>query len=138
MQVRKMRLIFELKLPQDLKSCLVEDWELINKHKQLFQLPAEKNVDTILEEYVTFVKSQGKADNSEYSVDELVYGIREYFNKMLGTQLLYQFEKPQSAEIHLLILILQCLRFMGLHTSYDYLFKLGEYCPVSSVGTVLC
>ncbi|XP_041498113.1 mortality factor 4-like protein 2 [Microtus oregoni] len=91
----------ELKLPDELKPCLVEDWELINKHKQLFQLPAEKNVDTILAEYVTFVKSQGKADDREYSVDELVYGIREYFNRMLGTQLLCKFEKPQFAEIYL-------------------------------------
>ncbi|XP_038173155.1 mortality factor 4-like protein 2 [Arvicola amphibius] len=91
----------ELMLPDELKSCLVEDWELINKHKQLFQLPAEKNIDTILAEYVTFVKSQGKADSREYSVDELVYGIREYFNRMLGTQLLCQFEKLQFAEVHL-------------------------------------
>ncbi|ERE65450.1 MRG containing protein, partial [Cricetulus griseus] len=43
--------------------------------------------------------SQRKSDYSEYSVDELVYGIREYFNKMLATQLLCQFEKPQYAEI---------------------------------------
>ncbi|CAO2624408.1 Mortality factor 4-like protein 2 [Lemmus lemmus] len=100
-QAGKMRMRVELKLPEELKPCLVEDWELINKHKQLFQLPAKKTVDTLLAEYVTFVKSQWKADNREYSVDELVYGIREYFNTMLGTQLLYQFEKPQYAEIHL-------------------------------------
>ncbi|CAO2624423.1 Mortality factor 4-like protein 2 [Lemmus lemmus] len=100
-QAGKMRMRVELKLPEELKPCLVEDWELINKHKQLFQLPAKKTVDTLLAEYVTFVKSQWKADNREYSVDELVYGIREYFNMMLGTQLLYQFEKPQYAEIHL-------------------------------------
>ncbi|KAK7797639.1 hypothetical protein U0070_019671 [Myodes glareolus] len=97
----KVRMRVELKLPDELKPCLVEDWELINKHKQLFQLPAEKNVDTILAEFVIFVKSQGKADNREYSVDELVYGIREYFNRMLGAQLLCQFEKPQLAPIHL-------------------------------------
>ncbi|XP_003510346.2 mortality factor 4-like protein 2 [Cricetulus griseus] len=89
----------EVKLPPQLKACLVEDWDLVNKEKQLFQLPAEMNVDHILENYVTFLKSQRKSDNSEYSVDELVYGIREYFNKMLGTQLLCQFEKPQYDEI---------------------------------------
>lgn len=91
----------ELKVPDVLKSRLVEDWDLVNKQKQLFQLPAEKNVDNILAEYVTFVKSQGLAGNREYSVDELVFGIREYFNKMLGTQLLCQFERPQYAEIQL-------------------------------------
>ncbi|XP_037057626.1 mortality factor 4-like protein 2 [Peromyscus leucopus] len=90
-----------LNVPKELKSCLVEDWDLVNKQKQLFQLPAKKNVDTILAEYVTFVKSQRRGDNREYSVDELVIGIREYFNRMLGTQLLCQFEKPQYAEIHL-------------------------------------
>ncbi|XP_027289047.1 mortality factor 4-like protein 2 [Cricetulus griseus] len=89
----------ELKLLQMLKACLVEDWDLVNKQRQLFQLPAETNVDHILENYVTFMKSQGKSDNAEYSIDEFVYGIREYFNKMLGTQLLCQFEKPQYAEI---------------------------------------
>ncbi|XP_016828880.1 mortality factor 4-like protein 2 [Cricetulus griseus] len=86
----------ELKLPQELKACLVEYWDLVNKQKQLFQLPAEKNVEHILENYVTFLKSQRNSDNS---VDELVYGIRKYFNKMLGTQLLCQFENPQYAEI---------------------------------------
>ncbi|OBS63829.1 hypothetical protein A6R68_07632, partial [Neotoma lepida] len=99
-QAVEMRRGIDLNLPQELKPCLVEDWDLVNKQKKLYQLPAIKTVDTILAEYVTFVKSQGRADNREYSVDELVVGVREYFNKMLGTQLLYQFEKPQYAEMH--------------------------------------
>ncbi|KAK7797467.1 hypothetical protein U0070_015159 [Myodes glareolus] len=100
-QVWKVRYTVKFKFSKELKSFLVQDWDLINKHKQLFQLPANKDVDTVLAEYVTFVKSQGKGDNKKYSVDELVYGIRKYFNKMLATQLLCQFEKPQYAEIHL-------------------------------------
>ncbi|KAG8014403.1 Uveal autoantigen with coiled-coil domains and ankyrin repeats, partial [Nibea albiflora] len=66
---------------------------------QLFHLPAKKNIETVLEDYANYKKSKGNSDNKEYAVNEVVAGIREYFNVMLGTQLLYKFERPQYAEI---------------------------------------
>uniref|UniRef100_H0XQI7 MRG domain-containing protein n=1 Tax=Otolemur garnettii TaxID=30611 RepID=H0XQI7_OTOGA len=77
----------------------VKDSDLITRQNQLFYLPAKKNVDSFLEDYANYRKSGGNRDNKEYAVNEVVAGIKGYFNVMLGTQLLYTIERPQSAEI---------------------------------------
>ncbi|RXG72177.1 Mortality factor 4-like protein 1 [Armadillidium vulgare] len=67
----------KIKLPDELKPVLVDDWDLINRQRKLSVLPAR----------------------IESAVQEVVAGLREYFNVMIGTQLLYKFERPQYAEI---------------------------------------
>ncbi|XP_074133749.1 uncharacterized protein LOC141548631 [Sminthopsis crassicaudata] len=85
-------------LPSGLKPLLVKDWELIIHGKKLFILPARKNVDEILAEYALLQQNSGVL-TKRYAVHELVAGIKEYFNVMLGTQLLYKFERPQHSDI---------------------------------------
>ncbi|XP_048219390.1 mortality factor 4-like protein 1 [Perognathus longimembris pacificus] len=89
----------QIKIPEELKRWLVDDWDLITNQNQLYCLPAKKNVDSILEEYEHCKKSGGSPDNMEYAVNEVVAGIREYFNATLDTQLLYKCEKPQHEEL---------------------------------------
>ncbi|XP_030782525.1 mortality factor 4-like protein 2 [Rhinopithecus roxellana] len=75
----KNRMEVKVKIPEELKPWLVEDWDLVTRQKQLFQLPAKKNIDAILEEYANCKKSQGNVDNKEYAVNEVVAGVKEYF-----------------------------------------------------------
>ncbi|XP_036611582.1 mortality factor 4-like protein 1 [Trichosurus vulpecula] len=89
----------KVEIPEQLKPWLVDDWDLVTKQKQLFSLPAHKSVDAILEEYAAARTVPGTEQDQAFAVVEVVAGIKEYFNVMLGTQLLYKFERPQYAEV---------------------------------------
>uniref|UniRef100_A0A4X2KAD5 Mortality factor 4-like protein 1 n=1 Tax=Vombatus ursinus TaxID=29139 RepID=A0A4X2KAD5_VOMUR len=89
----------QVQIPAELKPLLVRDWELVSKEGRLFALPAARNVDAILADYVAYKKAQGRRDSLEYAADELVGGIRCYFNVLLPAQLLYEAERPQHDRV---------------------------------------
>ncbi|XP_044525496.1 mortality factor 4-like protein 1 [Gracilinanus agilis] len=88
-----------VEIPELLKPWLVDDWDLVTKQNQLYYLPAAKTVDSILEDYAQAKAAPGVAEETAFAVVEVVAGIKEYFNVMLGTQLLYKFERPQYAQV---------------------------------------
>lgn len=88
-------------MPDRLKSLLVDDWENITKNLQLVQLPSIQPAAVILDEYQKFATATGHRNSTETDIlDEVIAGLKEYFNKALGRLLLYRFEREQYYDIN--------------------------------------
>jgi mortality factor 4-like protein 1 len=87
-------------MPDALKSILVDDWENITKNLQLVKLPANTPVHSILEEYLSQERSRRIEGTASYDLlEEVIAGIKEYFNKSLGRILLYKYERGQYDDL---------------------------------------
>lgn len=89
-------------IPKELKNHLVDDWHAINAQHKLAELPAEITVEQIVEKYKQHKKSKSSTSSSGgkgQSCEDISNGILEYFNVMLGSQLLYKVERMQYADI---------------------------------------
>lgn len=90
----------KIKIPDDLKPWLVDDWDAINRQQKLLDIPAKTTVQDIINAYI-FHKKNSKTlnQNKEVAIADVTASLVEYFDVMLGCQLLYKFERPQYAEI---------------------------------------
>ena len=83
-----------------LKALLVDDWEEVTKNLSLVPLPSEHPVTEILANYLEEEKAKRRVGSAEYDLlEEVVAGVKEYFNRCLGRILLYRFEREQYFEI---------------------------------------
>lgn len=89
----------KLLIPDSIKAILVDDWENVTKNQQLVPLPAPRPVNTILEDYKEFEKPKRQPGPGPDILDEVIAGLKEYFNKCLGRILLYRFERAQYIEV---------------------------------------
>lgn len=93
------RVDVKITIPDDLKQWLIDDWDLITRQKQLVPIPRTKNIKEILDEYIKSRAANPDDGLKPGVVQEVADGIQEYFNVMLGTQLLYKFERTQYGDI---------------------------------------
>lgn len=87
-------------IPDHLKSLLVDDWENVTKNLSLVPLPSPHPVNEILTTYFDEEKGKRRLGSAEADLlEEVVSGVKEYFEKCLGRILLYRFEREQFFEI---------------------------------------
>ncbi|XP_074378625.1 protein MRG2-like [Apium graveolens] len=93
-----------IEIPRMLKKQLVDDSEFVTRLGKLIKLPRTPNVDDILKKYFSFkVKKNNIHPSSDMlsgnrlrdEIQEILYGIRYYFDKALPTMLLYNNERKQ-------------------------------------------
>lgn len=88
----------EILMPGLLKAILVDDWEHVTKNHQLVPLPKDPNVVQILQDfkkdYLSVKKDKMLGSDIEI-FQEVVSGLRDYFDSALGHILLYRFERQQ-------------------------------------------
>jgi MRG len=81
----------KLAIPDHLKAILVDDWENVTKNQQLVPLPSAHPVNSILADYLTFEKPKRIPGSAQADIlEEIVAGLKEYFEKCLGRILLYR------------------------------------------------
>lgn len=88
-------------VPQDLKRFLLDDCDFVTRQKQLVPLPKEPNmtVKGVTDSYFKFREENTDDAKLVGSYSEVCSGINEYFNVMLGSHLLYKFERTQYSDL---------------------------------------
>ena len=72
----------------------------MTRQKQLVPLPKAKDkcIKAVLSDFIAS-KRKGPNDTKTSTSEEVIKGIAEYFDVVLGTQLLYKFERPQYSDL---------------------------------------
>ena len=88
-------------IPDALKSILVDDWEKVTKENKVAPTPALISVTQFLNEYEEAESVHRRPGSADADIlEEVIAGVKEYFNKALGRILLYRFERNQYFDWH--------------------------------------
>jgi hypothetical protein len=88
-------------IPDALKSILVDDWEKVTKENKVAPTPAPISVTQFLNEYEESEMAHRRPGSADADIlEEVIAGVKEYFNKALGRILLYRFERNLYFDWH--------------------------------------
>ena len=84
--------MINIPVPDHVQAMLVDDWENITKNNQLVPLPHPKPVNVILEDYLGYERPHREEASASMDIlEEVIAGLREYFEKALSRILLYRY-----------------------------------------------
>lgn len=87
-------------IPDHIKAILVDDWENVTKSQQLVPLPHKKSVTQILDDWLEFEKPKRPVGSAQADIlEEIVAGLKEYFERCLGRILLYRYANSENTSI---------------------------------------
>lgn len=91
----------KITIPQDLRRYLLDDCDFVTRQKQLVPLPKpdDLTVKGVTERYKKYREENPEDMKNMGTLSEVCQGINEYFNVMLGSQLLYKFERTQYSDV---------------------------------------
>ena len=96
-----LRPAIHINVPDHIKSILVDDWENVTKNLSLVPLPSKPSANEILTSYFDEEKNKRHLGSPEADLlEEVVAGLKEYFEKCVGRILLYRFERQQYLEVY--------------------------------------
>lgn len=92
-----------LSTPLVLKEVLVNDWENVTKEHQIVALPRNPSVSQILQDYLDAElerdpQLRDPASAEGETLREVLAGVKLYFDRALGSMLLYRYERQQYFE----------------------------------------
>lgn len=86
-------------IPKSLQEWLIDDYDAINQQNKLVNLPSTTSVCCILNEFKSYKIQENPSIENDKEFRSNHSGIIKYFNIMLGSQLLYRFERVQYSEM---------------------------------------
>jgi len=92
------KVVIEIKLPDEIKTCLSHDWQLINHENKLVNLPCQPTVEEITNLYRQTKSAKPKSTESEQT-NHFAESIVTYFDTALSTMLLYGLEREQYKQM---------------------------------------
>ncbi|GMT34051.1 hypothetical protein PFISCL1PPCAC_25348, partial [Pristionchus fissidentatus] len=85
----------EIKIPDNLRGLLLDDNDLVSRQFKLAKLPARNTVDDIIKEYIAEKEQEPSTSDKGPDYVETSNALADYFNILLGSQLLYKTERAQ-------------------------------------------